>query len=193
MVANAVACTDGPDFTFVTSAARGAPRLVAVKLAPSSFTAARGSKLEVKLSQASRVTVQIMQTLAGHKQHKRCSTSAKHGERCTIHRPRGSRSFRGAIGSDTFKFKATGLAAGTYLAKVVATNPAGRASRAVTIKFTVKATKKEKEEVTPRPHGATQHRNSLTASITEAAEFAGVSRPGELLPSCRGHPSATIC
>jgi hypothetical protein len=110
--------------------------LSAVKLGSKRFTAKKGTKLSLTLSQAAKVTVVITQSVKGHKVKHACRRTAKKGKRCSVAIMRRTLKFSGKGGRNAFTLKLRGLAKGHYTAAVTAQNANGK-SGTVKRKFTI--------------------------------------------------------
>jgi hypothetical protein len=128
-------CGAGMAKTTVAAATRP-PVLSAVKLGSKRFTAKKGTKLKLTLSQPAKITVVITQTVKGHKVKHACKRTAKQGKRCTLAITKRTLNFVGKAKGNTFKLKLRGLAKGRYTAAVTAHNANGK-SATVKRKFTI--------------------------------------------------------
>jgi hypothetical protein len=125
-----------------------APVLSAVSLAHSSFTAKAGTRLRLTLSEAATVRVRIAQRFQGRKVRGHCTRDAQKGKRCTGTITKAALTLAGSTAANTFAFHPRGLRPGSYTATITATDAAGRTSKPVTLRFTIK----QPQRLTSAPH-----------------------------------------
>jgi outer membrane protein assembly factor BamB len=113
------------------------PKLSAVRLNPHRFTAQGGTILSLSLSEGARVRVSITRTLSGRLVGGRCRLNARSGKLCTLLRGAGTHWFSGRMGSNRLALNVKRLAAGSYIAEVLARDSAGTSSMTVTVRFLV--------------------------------------------------------
>jgi polyvinyl alcohol dehydrogenase (cytochrome) len=113
------------------------PKLSAVRLGSHRFTARRGTRLQLTLSEPAALQVQISRTLSGRRiKRGRCRAGAKRGTRCVIdHRARRLK-FHGRRGRNSLRLNLARLSAGHYIATVLA-RATGGTSRTVTVRFEI--------------------------------------------------------
>jgi hypothetical protein len=110
------------------------PTISAFKLHPMSFKAVKGTTLTLVLSAAA--TVKAVIDRAGHKLHRRCTTTARTGKTCMI--KLRSHRFTGVAGHNSFKLHTRGLKPGRYTLVLTATNSTGT-SRVYKSTFKIKS------------------------------------------------------
>lgn len=100
------------------------------------LTAKRDLALELTISQAATIEVQITQNVDAHKLGGLCKPTAKQGSRCTTRVKRRTLRFSGSAGSNTFELRTAGLGRGSYTATITAENANGKSSP-VNLAFTI--------------------------------------------------------
>jgi polyvinyl alcohol dehydrogenase (cytochrome) len=114
-----------------------APRITRATLRPHRATAARGTTVSYRLSQAATVTVQIARLRVGRRRHRRCVIGPRRGARCTIsHRVRRLR-VRAGAGARRLHLRLRGLLAGRYTVTLIARGGDGLNSRRVTLRLVI--------------------------------------------------------
>jgi len=113
------------------------PKLLAVRLNPQRFTAQRGTVLSLTLSESTKVRVSITRMLSGRRVRGRCRLHARSGKRCTLGGGARIQSFNGRNGNNRLRLNVRRLAAGSYVAKVLARDSAGTSSKTVTVRFLI--------------------------------------------------------
>ena len=115
----------------------GRPRLSALNLGARRFTARRGTRLRLTLSQAGTLQIQISRTLSGRRVAGRCRAGARHGRRCTIARRARRMRLRAKRGRQQLRLNVRGLRPGSYVATIVLRGSSGRTSKTVTVRFAI--------------------------------------------------------
>jgi outer membrane protein assembly factor BamB len=113
------------------------PRLSAVRLGTSRFTATRGTRLILTLSEPATLHVQVSRRLSGRKLKGRCTVGAKQGRRCTKTRRARRLTLNGKRGRNRLKLNLRRLRPGNYLVTVVARAASGAKSNTFTLRFEI--------------------------------------------------------
>jgi uncharacterized delta-60 repeat protein len=114
------------------------PAMWGVGLASSSFTAKRGTRITITVSESATITVAITHNVRGYKVRGTCRARGTRGTRCTLTARMSTLSFYAVGGHNTFAFRIPGLRPGRYAGTVTARNATGRTSRPLTIGFAVR-------------------------------------------------------
>jgi outer membrane protein assembly factor BamB len=128
------ASTSGPLSERVNLAA---PVLSHVRLSSRRVTARVGATLQLTLSVAASLHIQINRLVPGRTAQRRCRAGARHGARCTIRRRVRRISVHGRRGANTRHLTLRGLKPGRYAVAVTAVGPGGRRSRTKTVRFLI--------------------------------------------------------
>jgi uncharacterized delta-60 repeat protein len=117
------------------SSDKTAPKLSGLKVTVAAKTG-RGS-LTLESSGAGRLTVAVQRARSGHRRKGKCSTTTKHGGRCTLYATVTSVGASLHAGKVTVALGRTRLSPGSYRAIVLATDSAGNRTKPITISFHV--------------------------------------------------------
>jgi outer membrane protein assembly factor BamB len=124
------------------------PRVSAVSLGAHRFTARKGVRLTLTLSEAARLQIVVTRLRTGRLVHHRCRLGPRHGRRCTVRHRARRLSVKGRAGRNRLHLKLRGLAIGRYTTAIVARNALGLKSPTVTVRFQIIA-----PQAKPRRHG----------------------------------------
>ena len=101
--------------------------LQGVGFKPAKFKAKKGSQLQLVLSRAAALRIDVVRVRPGRRAKGKCRPSAKAGKRCTLRTPVKTLRQAGVAGRNTVAFRINRLAPGRYEATVIATAGAGTA------------------------------------------------------------------